>query len=199
MATPNIFPNISVVDVRPRRRDELQQYEGSCEARWRDSTGRQRSRRFKAEETAREFDESIHDHERADRRREPRHGQSGGVYPYETGSGTRWRYVARRSDGSQTSERGFTSEKAARDARRRIVEKQERATARRSRTGSGGWRSGRSCRGPCQSRWPVARITPVGHKPMGTSRRCTRRSSTSAGVPHSLATSTPATATYDAS
>ena len=32
----------------------------------------------------------------------------------------------RRSDGSMTSKRGFTSEKAARDARRRLVEQVER-------------------------------------------------------------------------
>jgi hypothetical protein len=76
---------------------------GGWEVRWRDSADRQRSRRFNAEETAREFDTAIHDHERTERRRETRHGQSGGVYPYETASGTRWRYVVRRSDGSQTS------------------------------------------------------------------------------------------------
>jgi integrase len=112
---------------------------GGWEVRWRDSTGRQRSRRFKAEEAAREFDESIHDHERLARRREPRHGRSGGVYPYETASGTKWRYVAWRSDGSQTSKRGFPSEKAARDARRRLVEKQERGELRHSKHTFGSW------------------------------------------------------------
>ena len=106
---------------------------GGWEVRWRDSTGRQRSRRFNAEETAREFDAAIHDHERSERRRETRHGQSGGIYPYETASGTRWRYVVRRSDGSQTSKRGFPSEKAARDARRRLVEKQERGEVRHTK------------------------------------------------------------------
>ena len=85
------------------------------------------------EETAREFDEAIHDHELSERRRAPRHGQGGGVYRYETTSGARWRYVVRRSDGSQTSKRGFSSEKAARDARRRLIEKQERGEIRQTK------------------------------------------------------------------
>jgi len=99
---------------------------GKWEVRWRDTTGRQRSRRFRSEEAAEEFDKSIHDHEQVERRRGNKHGSSGGVYPYETASGTRWRYVTRRSDGSSTSKRGFTSESAARIARRRITEKKER-------------------------------------------------------------------------
>ncbi len=103
------------------------------EVRWRDTTGRHRSRRFRNEEAAREFDESIHDHELAERRREARHGQGGGVYRYETASGARWRYVIRRPDGSQTSKRGFSSERAARDARRRLTEKQERGEIRHTK------------------------------------------------------------------
>ena len=99
--------------------------QGRWEVRWRDSTGRHRSRRFRDEEAAKEFDESIHDHDVAERRR-GKHGQSGGVYAYETASGTKWRYVTRRSDGSITSKRGFSSETAARTARRRITEKTER-------------------------------------------------------------------------
>lgn len=43
------------------------------------------------------------------------HGRSGGVYSSRTTEGVRWRFVYRRSDGTQTSKRGFT-------------------------TGSGGWR-----------------------------------------------------------
>jgi hypothetical protein len=38
--------------------------------------------------------------------------------------------VVRRSDGSMTSKRGFASEKAARDARRRAVERTERGEVR---------------------------------------------------------------------
>jgi integrase len=98
---------------------------GAWEVRWRDATGRQRSKRFRSEEAAREFDGSIHDEDVEERAR-GRHGQAGGVYPYETRSGPRWRYVVRRSDGSMTSKRGFTSETAARDARRRAIEKVER-------------------------------------------------------------------------
>jgi len=48
-----------------------------CEVRWRDTTGRHRSRRFRNEEAAREFDKSIHDHELAERCRQARHGQGG--------------------------------------------------------------------------------------------------------------------------
>ncbi|MBA3808389.1 MAG: tyrosine-type recombinase/integrase [Solirubrobacterales bacterium] len=96
------------------------------EVRWRDSSGRHRSRRFREEAAARAFDESIHDNDVGERVKSSRHGQSGGVYPYETTSGTRWRYVTRRSDGSQTTKRGFTSETAARTALRRITEKKER-------------------------------------------------------------------------
>jgi integrase len=107
---------------------------GGWEVRWRDSTGRQRSRRFQAQEAAREFDASLREQRhpaRASQR--ARHGQSGGVYPYATTAGTRWRYVIRRSDGSQTSKRGFSSEKAARDERRRLIEKQERGEVRHTK------------------------------------------------------------------
>ena len=55
-----------------------------------------------------------------------RHGRSGGVYSYRTADGLRWRFVYRRSDGTQTTKRGFMSERAARDARRRLVEQVER-------------------------------------------------------------------------
>jgi hypothetical protein len=67
------------------------------EVRWRDATGRQRSRRFRSEEAAREFDDSIHDLEASARRHT--YGSSGGVYRYETTSGTRWRCAVKRSDG----------------------------------------------------------------------------------------------------
>jgi integrase len=101
---------------------------GSWEVRWRDATGRQRSRRFRSEEAAQEFDASIHDHGATERRRaDP---GDGGVYPYDTRAGTRWRYVMRRSDGSMTSKRGFPSERAARDARRRLAERQDRGEIR---------------------------------------------------------------------
>ncbi len=103
------------------------------EVRWRDTTGRQRSQRFPQESAARAFDAAIHDQGVAERRKERRHGSAGGVYPYETAAGTRWRYVIRRSDGSLTSKRGFPSEKAARDARRRLTEKQERGEVRHTK------------------------------------------------------------------
>lgn len=106
---------------------------GAWEVRWRDTTGRQCSKRFTDESAARAFDGAIHDQKIAERSSEKRHGSSGGVYPYKTASGTRWRYVIRRSDGTLTSKRGFTSEKAARDARRRLIEKQERGEVRHTK------------------------------------------------------------------
>ena len=94
---------------------------GAWEVRWRDATGRHRSKRFRDEEAGRAFDESVHELD-GQERAHSRHGQAGGVYPYKTRSGTRWRYVVRRSDGSMTSKRGFANQTAAKDARRRAVE-----------------------------------------------------------------------------
>lgn len=64
--------------------------------------------------------------------RRAQYGSSGGVYPYETGAGTRWRCAVRRSDGTFTSKRGFSSRQAALDARRRLTERQERGELRHS-------------------------------------------------------------------
>jgi hypothetical protein len=94
---------------------------GAWEVRWRDTAGRQRSKRFKDEAAARAFDGAIRDQATGERDK-GRHGQAGGVYPCTVAAGTRRRYVVRRSDGSLTSKRGFSSETAARDARRRAVE-----------------------------------------------------------------------------
>jgi integrase len=107
---------------------------GGWEVRWRDSDGRQRSRRFKTEEAAREFDGALHEHEPLERgSRGDGHGARDGVYAYRTTAGLRWRYVVRRSDGTQTTKRGFLSEKAARDARRRVVEQVERGEVRHTK------------------------------------------------------------------
>ncbi len=109
---------------------------GAWEVRWRDASSRQRSQRFDDERVARAFDEAMRDQRTGERPDRPS-GSSGGVYPYKTTSGTRWRYVARRSDGSMTSKRGFTSPKAARDARRRFLERQERGEARHTKESFG--------------------------------------------------------------
>jgi len=98
---------------------------GGWEVRWRDTSGRHRSKRFRDEKDAKAFDDAIRTLA-AEERPRARQGQAGGVYPYTTRAGTRWRYVVRRSDGSMTSKRGFTSATAARDARRRAVERVER-------------------------------------------------------------------------
>jgi hypothetical protein len=123
--------------------------QGRWEVRWRDATGRHRSKRFRSEESAKEFDESIHDHEVAERR-QGQHGNGGGVYRYKTASGTMWRCSVRRSDGSFTSKRGFTSKKAAQDARRRLTEKQERGEVRHTKETFGAFWC--KTRGGCSAR-----------------------------------------------
>lgn len=71
---------------------------GAWEVRWRDGGGSQRLRRFRSEEAASEFDRSIQDlHSSASR---AQYGSSGGVYPYETAAGTRWRCAVKRSEAT---------------------------------------------------------------------------------------------------
>ncbi|MGH2831997.1 MAG: hypothetical protein ACRDK2_04405, partial [Solirubrobacteraceae bacterium] len=100
--------------------------QGRWEVRWRDSSGRHRSKRFPTEEAAQEFDSSIHDQEVDARRKHNEYGKGGGVYPYETSDGTRWRCKVKRSDGTWTYKRGFTSTTAAANWRRRQLERVER-------------------------------------------------------------------------
>ncbi len=109
-------------------------HRGGWEVRWRDATGKRRARRFASEDAARAFDEAIAEISPAARRADTaKHGRSDGVYPYTTADGMRWRFVCRRSDGTQTSKRGFTSERAARDARRRLIEQVERGEVRHTK------------------------------------------------------------------
>ena len=98
---------------------------GVWEVRWRDGDGRQRSRRFDDEAPAKAFDEAIHD-QKALERKETSYGDGGGVYSYETTQGKRWRCKVKRSDGTWTYKRGFTSQSAAAGWRRRQAEKVER-------------------------------------------------------------------------
>jgi hypothetical protein len=78
----------------------VRHHRGGWESRWRDASGRQRSRRFASEDAARAFDEAIADVSPAARNTESaRHGQGGGVYSYPTADGVRWRFVYRRSVG----------------------------------------------------------------------------------------------------
>ncbi len=87
---------------------------GGWEVRWLDGSGRKRAKRFKDAQAARAFDEALGEVSPAERRADTAvHGSQGGVYPYSTAQGTRWRYVVRRNDGKQTSKRGFTSRRAA--------------------------------------------------------------------------------------
>ncbi len=109
-------------------------HRGGWEVRWRDASGRRRARRFPTEEAARAFDEGIAEVAPAARRTDTaRHGRGGGVYAYRAGDGVRWRFVYRRSDGTQTTKRGFSSERAARDARRRLIEQVERGEIRHTK------------------------------------------------------------------
>lgn len=98
---------------------------GRWEVRWRDSMGRHRSKRFRTEEAAQEFDGSIHDQD-VETRKQTGYGKGGGVYSYETSDGTRWRCKVKRSDGTWTYKRGFTSPTAATNWRRRQIERVER-------------------------------------------------------------------------
>jgi Phage integrase, N-terminal SAM-like domain len=107
---------------------------GGWEVRWRDASGRRRARRFPSEEAARAFDEALSEVSPAARRADTaRHGRGGGVYSYRTADGVRWRFVYRRSDGTQTTKRSFTSERAALAARRRLIEQVERGEVRHTR------------------------------------------------------------------
>jgi integrase len=89
---------------------------------------------------ARVFDEALAEVSPAARRTDTaRYGRSGGVYSYRTADGVRWRFVYRRSDGTQTTKRGFASERAARDARRRLTEQVERGEVRHTKETFGGY------------------------------------------------------------
>jgi integrase len=103
----------------------VRQDRSGWEVRWRDGSGARRAKRFSSEEAARGYDEGLREASPAARRSDAARGGAG-VYSYVTRAGIRWRFVVRRSDGSQTSKRGFTSQRAATDARRRLVEQAER-------------------------------------------------------------------------
>jgi integrase len=105
---------------------------GAWEVRWRDGSERKRAKRFKEEQAARAFDAALADIAPGRRSQKARYGSRDGVYPYPTAHGTRWRYVIRRSDGKQTSKRGFSSQRAAREAHRRVVDQIERGEVRHS-------------------------------------------------------------------
>ena len=139
---PHRYPRLATLCGYARRGPaaSVRHHPGGWEARWRDATGRQRSRRFASEEAARAFDEALAEVSATARRSEPaRRGQGAGVYSYRTADGVRWRFIYRRSDGTQTSKRGFLSARAARDARRRLIEKVERGEIRHTKETFGGY------------------------------------------------------------
>ena len=107
--------------------------------RWRED-GRNRSRSFRTADAAEAFDDAVR------RPREivvpaPSSPNGDGIYPYGTRAGVRFRFVFRQSDGTMSSRRGFTSRRAAADARRRIVESIERGEVKVARETFGAfWR-----------------------------------------------------------
>jgi integrase len=121
----------------------VRQDRGAWEVRWRDGSGRRRARRFKDEQSANAFDEALSEVAPVERRSDTAtYGSQGGVYPYPTAQGTRWRYLVRRSDGTQTSKRGFSSQRAARQALREVVEQVQRGEIRHTRHTFGSWWKG---------------------------------------------------------
>jgi integrase len=109
-------------------------HRGGWEVRWRDAEGGRRARRFGTEDAAHAFDAALAEVAPAVRRADTsRHGRRDGVYSYETAAGVRWRFVYRRSDGTQSTKRGFFSERSARAARRRLVEQVERGEVRHTK------------------------------------------------------------------
>jgi integrase len=117
----------------------VRQDRGAWEVRWRDASGRRRAKRFKDESSARAFDEALNQVAPAERRSDTTYGSKGGVYAYPTAQGTRWRYLIRRSDGTQTSKRGFSNQRAAREALRAAVEQVRRGEIRHTRQTFGDW------------------------------------------------------------
>jgi integrase len=125
-------PKVLAVSVREDR--------GAWEVRWRDSSGRRRARRFKDEASASAFDEALAEVAPSARRSDTAvYGSRGSVYSYATANGTRWRYVVRRSDGTQTTRRGFTSQRSAREALRSVVEQVKRGEVRHTHHTFASW------------------------------------------------------------
>ena len=114
----------------------VQQDRGAWLVRWRDGSGRQRGKRFASGDAAREFDDALGEIAPAERRADGAK-EAGGVYSYTTKAGMRWYFKFRGSEGAQSTKRGFTSARAARDARRRLTEKIERGEVRQTRESFG--------------------------------------------------------------
>jgi hypothetical protein len=88
-------------DARRLGAMSVRNHRGGWETRWRDASGRNHSKRFKSEEAARAYDDAVREASPIARRPDTARSESG-VYTYSTRQGIRWRFVVRRSDGSQT-------------------------------------------------------------------------------------------------
>ncbi len=114
----------------------VQEDRGGWVVRWRDGSGHQRGKRFASGEAARAFDDALAEIAPVERRADGAK-EAGGVYSYPTKEGLRWYFKFRGSDGVQTSRRGFTSARSARDAKRRLTERIERGEVRHTRESFG--------------------------------------------------------------
>ena len=128
----------------PRTGVSVRFHRGGWEVRWRDSDGRERSRRLPSEAAARVFDEAIAEVAPGARRADTaRHGRNGGVYSYATASGTRWRFVYRRTnadDKARLLQRAGPRGTHVGDRSSRLSAVRSATPRRRSgATGSGGW------------------------------------------------------------
>jgi integrase len=107
--------------------------------RWHED-GKKRCRRFRTEEDAEAFDETLVRYRGRPSEtsapavgRPPESHRGDGVYPYQTRKGRRWRFSFRHADGSTSSRRGFASRQAAVQARRRLLEAIDRQEVKPAR------------------------------------------------------------------
>jgi hypothetical protein len=120
----------------PTAEDAMSVHDGKARdryvVRWRED-GRNRSSRFRTLEEAEAFDATHRRAAPATAGVAASSAGSGGVYPYETKDGTRYRVSFRQSDGSLSTRRGFMSRRATTVARRRLIESIERGEVKVAR------------------------------------------------------------------
>ena len=130
--TPHWYVHLATRDgTAVRVRVSVQLPRGGWEVRWRDASGRRRARRFPPRTLhARSTKRSPRSRPPLAAARPP--AAAAAAVSTRTGppTGVRWRFVYRAATAPQTSKRGFVSERAARDARRRLIEQVERGEVR---------------------------------------------------------------------
>jgi hypothetical protein len=139
-----VRPNRNSTGVRASGRS----HRGGWEVRWRHISGRRRARPFASEDAARAFDDALGEGQPPPHAaRTPPAAAAAAASTRIARPRQRWRFVYRRSDGTQTSKRGFTSERTARDVRRCWSSRLSAASCdipgrRSAATGSAGWQGG---------------------------------------------------------